>query len=145
MTLTILTPPGVEPVSLTEARAHLRVTLDAEDGLISALVTAARERIEAELGLVLIATQFRQSFDRPAPDPVELARGPVMSLDHVSDDRRTIDFTAGFGTEPADVPGPLKQAILMLVAFAFEHRGGDEAASLTLAEPWLAPYRPVRL
>ena len=145
MSLIILTPPAVEPVSLAEARALLRVTTDAEDALIASLIVAARERVELELGLALIATGFRQTFDKPAPDPVALVRGPVQSIDHVSDDRRAIDFTAGFGADSADVPGPLKQAILMLVAFAFEHRGADETPPLALTEPWLAPWRKLGL
>ncbi|QYO77945.1 head-tail connector protein [Devosia salina] len=33
-----------------------------------------------------------------------------------------IDYVAGFGTEPADVPADLRQALLGLVAHWFEHR-----------------------
>ncbi|MFX4450886.1 phage head-tail connector protein, partial [Acinetobacter baumannii] len=80
---------------------HLRVTSDAEDALIGRLITAARQQVEALCGLALITTAFRQSFDRPAPDPPELARGPVQSIDHVPDDRRSIAFTAGFGAAAA--------------------------------------------
>jgi len=41
-------------------------------------------------------------------------------------------------------PAPLRLAILMLTAHGFEHR---EAADppFGLVEPWLAPYRAVRL
>ena len=143
--LTILTPPSVEPISLAEARAHLRVTTDVEDALIARLNVAAREQVEALCGLALIATQFRQSFDRPAADPVELARGPITSIDHVSDDRRSIDFTAGFGTSADAVPAGLKQAVLALVAGGFEHRGDDATALIAVAEPWLSPWRKLRL
>jgi hypothetical protein len=42
------------------------------------------------------------------------------------------------------VPEPLRQALLALVAHGYENR--DEAnAPLGLVEPWLAPYRRVRL
>ncbi|MBO9709155.1 MAG: phage gp6-like head-tail connector protein [Caulobacter sp.] len=44
-------------------------------------------------------------------------------------------------------PAPLRLAVLTLAAHAYEHRGlADEAeAPLALVEPWLAPYRTVRL
>lgn len=41
-------------------------------------------------------------------------------------------------------PAPLRLAVLMLVAHGFEHREQAEAP-LALVEPWLAPYRAVRL
>jgi uncharacterized phage protein (predicted DNA packaging) len=39
---------------------------------------------------------------------------------------------------------PLRLAVLMLVAHGFEHREAAEAP-LGLVEPWIAPYRTVRL
>lgn len=33
-----------------------------------------------------------------------------------------IDYVAGFGTEPGDVPADIRQAMLLLVAYWFEHR-----------------------
>ena len=55
-----------------------------------------------------------------------------------------VDYRVGFGETSADVPEPLRQALLALVAHGFENR--DEAkAPIGLVEPWLAPYRRVRL
>jgi uncharacterized phiE125 gp8 family phage protein len=48
--LTVLTPPAVEPVSLDEAKLHLRVDHDAEDGAIAAWIAAARELTERHTG-----------------------------------------------------------------------------------------------
>lgn len=39
---------------------------------------------------------------------------------------------------------PLRLAVLMLAAHGFEHREAGEAP-LGLVEPWIAPYRTVRL
>lgn len=41
-------------------------------------------------------------------------------------------------------PAPLRLAVLILVAHAYEHRDAGEP-SLALVEPWLAAYRKARL
>ncbi|MCR4443215.1 MAG: head-tail connector protein [Peptococcaceae bacterium] len=43
MNLILIEGPPAEPVSLEEAKLHLRVDGNEEDTLISALITAARE------------------------------------------------------------------------------------------------------
>jgi hypothetical protein len=54
----LITPPTDEPITLAEAKRHLRVDHDAEDADILDLIKAARERIEAEVDRALI-TQTR--------------------------------------------------------------------------------------
>jgi hypothetical protein len=61
-----------------------------------------------------------------------------------------IAFTAGFGPVPADVPAPLRQAILLLVAHWYEHRSPLEGGAPAEPPPHmvsalLRPYRSVRL
>lgn len=46
MIVKVVTAPTAEPVSLTEAKLHCRVDESADDALITALITAAREEIE---------------------------------------------------------------------------------------------------
>jgi uncharacterized phiE125 gp8 family phage protein len=186
MTLSIITPPAAEPVALADAKSVLRITTDVEDALLGALIVAARMRIEAELGLAMLTTGFRETFHAFPDGAVALARGPLTAVAAVSVadssgvfsplaaadylpslgsrpgaitpvniawptpgiavDGVRIDYTAGFGPDPADVPAPLVQAILRLVAYAFDHRGeAADPAPIALVEPWLAPYRRIRL
>lgn len=62
--------PDATPVSLDEAKAHLRVDSDDEDDLISLLIDAAVSELDGwtgTLGRCLIAQTWRQSFDGFAP------------------------------------------------------------------------------
>ncbi len=42
----VKTPPATEPVSLSEAKLHLKVDTSADDTLISALIAAALQHLE---------------------------------------------------------------------------------------------------
>ena len=54
-----------------------------------------------------------------------------------------VEIAAGL-TLDVDSAAPLRLAILMLVAHGFEHREAAEAP-IGLVEPWIAPYRAMRL
>jgi uncharacterized phiE125 gp8 family phage protein len=61
-----------------------------------------------------------------------------------------IDFEAGYGDAPADVPQPLRRAIELLVAHWYEHRGliavGQSVAVLPASvAAMIAPYRVLSL
>jgi uncharacterized phiE125 gp8 family phage protein len=61
-----------------------------------------------------------------------------------------LDVTCGYGGAATDVPEPLRQAIRLIVAQWYEHRGvaepGANAVPLPLTVPALiAPYRVVSL
>lgn len=59
MGLSLVAAPATEPISLTEAKSHLRVDHSSDDTLISALITMAREYVEAETNRAL----FTQTWD----------------------------------------------------------------------------------
>ena len=63
MTLQLVTPPAAEPVTLSDAKAFLRVGHDAEDGLILQLIASARQRVEAETGRALISRTYSETLD----------------------------------------------------------------------------------
>ena len=57
-----------------------------------------------------------------------------------------IRITAGFGPQDADVPQPLRRAVLLLVAHFFAQRGEEAGGGLPVGlDALLAPYRRVRL
>lgn len=51
------------------------------------------------------------------PDRLTVSGKPMNGIE--------IDFRAGYGATGVDVPDGLKRAILLLVAFWFEHRGAQ--------------------
>lgn len=61
--LEVITPPAIEPVTLDEAKKHLRVDIDDDDDFISSLISAARVIAEALLRQTLIATTYDWYLD----------------------------------------------------------------------------------
>ena len=75
MAVKLITPPALEPISLQEAKAHLRVDFGDDDDYISALITAARD--------------FAEGFTRRA----FLTQSWLLALDHFPGAH---DYTQGF-------------------------------------------------
>jgi uncharacterized phiE125 gp8 family phage protein len=78
--INVITPPAVEPVTLTEMKAHLRVDISNEDALISGLISAAREQAEETLRRSLGAQTLELVLTTWPSRSVELLRGPVRSI-----------------------------------------------------------------
>jgi uncharacterized phiE125 gp8 family phage protein len=82
MGLRVITPPSVEPVTLAEAKQHLRVDTDADDALIASLVSAAREECEHLLERAL-APQTLQLLLDEWPVAIQLPKPPLVSVTSV--------------------------------------------------------------
>ncbi|MEZ5853954.1 MAG: head-tail connector protein [Hyphomicrobiaceae bacterium] len=81
MSLVMTSGPVLEPVSLAEAKAHLRVDSSVEDALIQSLVVTSRLHIEAALGLALITQAWSYFLDRwPKNGRVLLPLSPVAAI-----------------------------------------------------------------
>ena len=85
----VISEPGTEPISLTEAKSHLRVDHSNEDDLIDILRQAAREMVENHTNRSLI-TQTREITIDYFPlhltngwGCVPLTHGPVSSVTSV--------------------------------------------------------------
>jgi uncharacterized phiE125 gp8 family phage protein len=100
MSVTVIRPPAFEPISLEQARQHLRVDVypgspggHPDDDLITRAIVAARERAEeitrralVEQGLRLVAAGwYRDSWQRTyRHGSIDLLRPPLISVDQVS-------------------------------------------------------------
>lgn len=81
MTLIRTVDPAVEPVTLAEAKAHLRIEQSGEDELITGLIAAARQEVERQTGQAMIDQDWRLVLDRWPEDPVvSLDRHPVRGV-----------------------------------------------------------------
>jgi uncharacterized phiE125 gp8 family phage protein len=181
-------PPAAEPVSLAEAKAHLRITHNDEDALLGALIASARRIAEARTGLCFLAqgwTLFRD--DWPEDGMIEIPLSPVMAVEELAvfgeDDEKAViesshyvvdlasrpsrlmlrgsrqwqrpgrrlngiavKLQAGFGPDAQSVPQPLRQAVLLVVAHLYAHRGDVQMPGLPAsAEALLTLFREVRL
>lgn len=62
-----LTQPTVEPVSVEEAKAHIRQTEDDDDLLVASYVSAARERVENYCNRPFTSATFAILYDGSVP------------------------------------------------------------------------------
>ena len=80
--LQIVTPPAAEPITLSQAKAHLRVDGSDEDTYITSLIRIAREYAEHDASRAFATQTVKETFPAFA-DSFELARGPVVSVSSV--------------------------------------------------------------
>ena len=175
MASVLVAGPALEPVSLTEAKLHLRVDGNDENTLVTALIAAARQAAESYTRRAFVTQTWRYTCDRLG-SAFTLPWQPVQSVDEVAVDGTVIpeasyeldaatgrlrplvpyvamtlggvavEYTAGYGDTAADVPAPLRQAMLLMIGHWYEHREavitGPISTELPLtARALLAPYR----
>lgn len=164
MGLRLLVPPSVEPVTVAEQKAFMRVEIADEDALTASLITAARQAAESITGRALITQQWLATFEVPRRTSrrLELPVAPVRSVESVIVDGMALDksayvadivsepaaitlpkmawktaeatFTCGYGSTGADVPEPLRLAIKLMAAHWAENRLAVADASHTKFE-----------
>lgn len=165
------TPPSAEPISLAEAKRHLNVFHDDDDGLIGSIIAAARDHVEKYCG----ARFASQGIEAQATCWADMARLPVTPV--IDADIEYVD-TAGatvpvadtvfelrgdglvlkYGQSwPATQPGSLitvtvivgftecppavKHAMLLRVEDLYEHRGGEPDSEWSGFDSLLSNYR----
>ncbi len=153
--------PTIEPVTLAEAKDHLRVTAEdtTQDVIVQSLIPRARATIEDQTLRQLLAATYRRSFGCWPRERIDLPRPPLQSVTSITyvdlngvtqtlptteyqvvDDPEgayivpaylkvwpvpryqpeavVVTFVAGYENAAA-VPGPLRQAVLLLVEHLF--------------------------
>jgi uncharacterized phiE125 gp8 family phage protein len=81
MSSILLTAPAIEPVSLAEAKAYLRVEHNDDDELIGALIAGSRIHVEAQTRRALITQSWRISADCwPEDGRLTVVPGPLQQL-----------------------------------------------------------------
>ncbi|HRI90379.1 MAG TPA: head-tail connector protein [Accumulibacter sp.] len=81
MPLQLVTPPAQEPVSLAEAKRHLRVESTDDDALITALISAARQAAETLTGRQFVTARWKLVLDSfPGPSLMGTPAGLPFSL-----------------------------------------------------------------
>jgi uncharacterized phiE125 gp8 family phage protein len=77
----LLTPPAVEPWTVAEAKAFLRVEHSDDDAIIATLIAAARGHVEALTRRALLTQVWRFVLDAwPADGRIVLRMGPLRSV-----------------------------------------------------------------
>jgi uncharacterized phiE125 gp8 family phage protein len=84
MSLTLITAPASEPVTLEEAKAQCRVDTADDDTLISAYITTARQYVEETLAHCALLTQtWELRRDRWPSSPFRLPLPPLQSISSI--------------------------------------------------------------
>src|ERR1700743_40270 len=85
MPLQLTPPPTIEPITLDEAKAHLKVDTTDDDALIGAIISAARSKAEWNTGRAFITQGGPYAVDGwPADNVFELPFPPLQSVTSVT-------------------------------------------------------------
>lgn len=92
--------PAVEPISLAEAKSHLRVTFADEDAAIAGMIVAARQWIEEQTYRQLVTATWDLVLDEfpSGDDKILVPRAPLQTVSAITytdmaGDQQTLDPT----------------------------------------------------
>lgn len=132
MSLKLITAPVSEPVTLAEAKAHLRVVSADDDALIGGLIVAARQAAEHITGRVLMPQtwelaldEFEEVIDLPKPPFSSIASVSYIDADGVTQTIASSGYQLDSHSEPARLmpaygeswPSTRDQANAVLIRF----------------------------
>lgn len=152
MTPIVVTPPSAEPITLAEAKAHLRVFLPDDDSYITSLIPAARQAIEQRTGRAMLPQRVRIGMDafcsttRLPVLPLAVVDGLLIKYFDENGDQQTANssiYTINRYVEPVQVslnPGeswPTISRIAGGVTFEYDVGYTDAAAVPGPLKQWM--------
>lgn len=149
--ITILADAVVEPVSLTDAKAWMRITYTDDDVLISDLISSARKHIEKLSGVSFVNKSIRSNIELTGYQPnvwmVDVPYSPLICVDELkyksgfntydilvkNEDYEIIggkiwlymggNYIIKYQAGYSSLPDDIRSDILTLVAWSYENRG----------------------
>ncbi len=115
MSIKVITSPATEPVTIDEAKLHLRVDGTDENALITSLIKAARQGAEHLTGRALMSQTLELALDC-FPGVIKLPRPPFVSVtsvkyvDLAGDEQTLADYQLDGYSEPARLAPAYGQA-----------------------------------
>jgi uncharacterized phiE125 gp8 family phage protein len=144
MPLELVTPPALEPVTLADAKAYLKIDTPDEDALISTLITAARARAEWHTGRAFVAQSWILWLDGWR-EVVEIPLPPLRAVTAVTryagDGSASVLDPGDYFVDTASQPGRVALACVPpsdlrrrnALAIAFDAGYGDDADTVPAA------------
>jgi uncharacterized phiE125 gp8 family phage protein len=153
MPLTLITARAVQPVTLAEAKLHLRVDHAADDALIGVLIIAATDDAEHLMGRAVLPQTWQLTLDSFESTEITLQKPPILEITSVmylqaSDGVLTTLSPGGYVLAAASdytarlVPAygtswPATRGMPEAVRIAFVTGYADEASVPELIKAWI--------
>jgi uncharacterized phiE125 gp8 family phage protein len=111
MALKIITPPAVEPISVSNVKLKLGISDAASDVQIGWMIPAARRWVEQRINRALITQTWALYLDA-FPDVITLPMGNVQSVTHIkyTDQGGTLTTITGYQQDLVSIPARLAPA-----------------------------------
>ncbi len=134
-TYQVTTAATTYPISLTEAKSHLKVDTSADDTYIESIIKAATQLSEEYTNRFFINTTIDQTCSN------------FKDLETLF--KSKVNDTVGYGSSASDVPEIIKQAILLTIGNFYENRNsviiGRIATELPQNVKWLLDTYKVQI
>ncbi|MDE2182885.1 MAG: head-tail connector protein [Alphaproteobacteria bacterium] len=140
MSLQLVTPASASPVSLAEAKAHLKLDTDDDDARLTAMIAAAATRAEWHTGRAFLTQGWILWLDQWPHDGIaEIPLPPLQAVSEVAfhdpQDERSVADPSAYRVESAAEPGrlvfadsPPRLRRTAAIEIAFTAGYGDAAA-----------------
>jgi uncharacterized phiE125 gp8 family phage protein len=106
MKLELITAPAAEPITLEEAKNHMRVEVDTDDTIITNFIMTARRYCEKIQGRFYVTQTWDWFLDQFPEYPFDLPYPPLQSITHIKYyDKDGTEFTFSSAKYQVDVKG----------------------------------------